>query len=163
MGRAFINRREVIDAIKPRMTTNRARYTTNRSINDVGEDVLGVKGDFEYNLVASEDGYGVSPMKDLKSVQEQAAKENYYSREREVQVIKPILTEDKVAPKKVAQISTYIPTATPQWAKIMFVAGVPAGLMYAAHKDCGFLGYIGFGLIGGFIGSLPYNYLKGKK
>lgn len=135
-------------------------------MNETGEQVLGIKGDFMFNPVALEDGYGISPMKTLKEVEKQAVKTDYYTRVASgVTTVKPqVLVDDKVAPvavKPVAQLE-FIPK-TPSWTKALYVAGFPAGLLYAAYKKSGFWGYVGYGIVGGIIFSVPYNYYANKK
>ena len=134
-------------------------------MNEIGEQVLGVKGDFMFNPVALEDGFGISPMKTLKEVEAQAVNTNYYTREvAGVTKVKPQDIEDKVAPvavKPVAQLE-FIPK-TPNWTKALYVAGFPAGLLYAAYKKSGFWGYVGYGIVGGIVFSIPYNYYANKK
>lgn len=136
----------------------------NGELNEIGEKVLEISGDFEFNPVALEDGYGISPMLDMKQVEKQAKSTNYYStvKPAEVQSIKPdFMIHDKVAPvnKPVLQ---YTPKVIPTWAKISVVAGLPLGLLYAGHKGYGFWGYVGVGLVAGLISAMPYNFYQLK-
>ncbi len=135
---------------------------TKNHISEVGEVALGIKGDFMFNPVTVEDGYGATPMKTLEEVKEQAAKSTYFSQTipaKEVQEIEPSKqVNDKVAP---VAVMNYV-APTPDWAKMLYVAGLPAGLLFAAYKNYGFWVYVLSGVVGATIGAIPYNYYKNK-
>ena len=46
----------------------------------------------------------------------------------------------------------------PGWALGLSVVGFAAGLIYANRQDSGFWGYVGYGIVGEIIFSVPYTF-----
>lgn len=135
---------------------------------DFGEE-LGIGGDFEINPDAVEDVYskkGYDLPLSMPEVRHEVLNiplPKTAPAPAPAPVMKPI--EIKFAePKKVSPVAAPVvkSNTVPSWATALGVAGFPIGLVYGISKGSGFWGIVGFGIVGGIVGAVPYNYYKNK-
>ncbi len=138
-------------------------------INENGYKELGIGGDFTFNPITREDGYGVSAPLTLSQITKQADSTQYFSNEvpapKKAEVQTPLVIEvdtKQVAPvsKPVASAPVKVVATVPMWAHVSLLSGVPAGLIIGAAKGRGFIGCVAWGIIGGVLGALPTYYYQ---
>lgn len=131
---------------------------------DFGEK-MGIGGDFQINPDAVEDVYSKKGY-DLPLSMPEVKHEVLgipLPKTAPAPVVKPIEIKF-VQPKKVSPVAAPVVSSNPvpSWATALGVAGFPIGLVYGISKGSSFWGIVGFGIVGGIIGAVPYNYYKNK-
>ncbi len=124
-------------------------------LHDMGE-AIGIGGDFEFSPSAVEDGYGIEMPLTLPEVKHEVLDIPLPVKAPAAKPLEVKIVEVPVPVKKASTLNSE--NEIPTWAKIAYVSGMPLGFIYAAKKDSGALGFIGWGLLGSLVSSLPYNY-----
>ena len=136
-------------------------------------DKLGIGGDFEINPEAVEDVYakkGYDLPMTMPEVRHEVLNIPLPKTEPSpVSDIMPVLAMKPIEikleePKKVSSVAVPVvkSNVVPSWATALSVSGFPIGLLYGIAKGSGFWGVVGFGIVGGIVGAVPYSYYKIK-
>jgi hypothetical protein len=136
-------------------------------LQDIGES-LGIGGDFEFNPQAIEDGYGISTPLSLPEVRHEVLSTPLpvapapAAMPLQLKVVEAQALPTPMKPKLASGIGSMDDSANgiPVWARVAYVSGFPMGLAYAAYKNSSMWGFVGWGLLGTIVGSIPYNYYK---